>query len=316
MSRRGAFFAALGALALGGAPACKKQAAPDAGVVSAPLDAGTMLASPSAPSATVPGPVARDTGPRAASVVDVQRFPDLAALRKEKALAGVARFVEEATRDVYGDKAFEAAVEKATGEALRPPGSLALERLDAGDKPELWRVTYEAWCGKSTGGAAGYKSDHLLLSLAGGEWRLVGSYRPGCEESGEPEVILLDLDGDGREEVVARYASTKLGAENRLELRELRRQAQGFESVPLLRESSPFQTTEIRYAPSPAGGRELLFRTFREDKTDCNFFEVSVSYRLERQKGVFVRGQETLRPVPPKTLADEGEDVDERCEKP
>jgi hypothetical protein len=139
------------------------------------------------------------------------------------------------------------------------------------------------------------------------------SYRPGCDESGEPEILLLDLDGDGREDAVASYASTRLGAENRIDLKLLRRTAHGFVAQPLLREGSPFQTLEVRYVPSAGGGRDLHFRIFRENASACTFFEATVVYANDRPKGVHVRGKEHLRPVPPKALIDEGEDIDPRC---
>jgi hypothetical protein len=240
---------------------------------------------------------------------------DLKKLRVNRALFPVASFIEAAVREVHGSKAFAAEVDKVTGEPLRPPQSLVLERLDVGPGPELWRVTYEAWCGRMTGGAAGYKSDHLLLSRAAGFWRVVTSLRPGCAESGEPEVTLLDLDGDGREEVILGYASTRLSAGNRIQLRWLKRHVGGFVVQPLLAESSPFQTLEVRYQPAEGGARDILFRTFREDAAGCAFFEVTVAYALDRARGTYVRGQEHLRPVPPKALVDEGEDVDPKCER-
>ena len=312
----GAFFLLAGAgTAL---PSCKKtpalataDAGPRAGDSARPSQGADAGGSP------LVGPPTKATGPRPARALDVERFADLTTLKKDKNLGGAGRFIEEATRDVYASKGFAAEIEKTTGEALRHPSAIVLERMSVGAGPELWRVTYEAWCGKSTSGAAGYKSDHRLVARAGKDWRLVGSYRPGCEESGEPEVLLVDLDGDGRDDIAANYASTKLGAENHLDLRVLRRTTSGFESQPLLRESSPFQTLEVRYLPAAGGGggRDLHFRTFREDSAGCNFFELTAVYTLDRQKGVFVRGKESLRPVPPKGLADEGEDVDSRCEK-
>lgn len=312
----------VGVLLVGG---CKKKegSPPDAGpravapanTPSLAPDGGAGATYAHAGGSPVPGPPAAPRGPRVAAIVEVERPANLGALRRATALAATARFIEGAVKDVYGDPAFAAEVKKASGEALRLPQSLAFERLDVGPGPELWRVTYEAWCGKSTTGSAGYKSDHLLLSRTGGEWRLVASYRPGCDESGEPEVQLLDLDGDGAEDVLVSYASTRLGAENHLEQRLLRRTTLGFNAQPLLRESSPFQTLETRHLPSAGGGREVHFRTFREDPAGCNFFEVHVVYRLDRGKGAFARGPESLRAVPPKVLADEGEDVDPRCEK-
>src|SRR5262249_55097785 len=80
--------------------ACRRSAPPaalDAGVaapVAASNDAGVAQ--------IVPGPRASATGPRMATVAEIHRFADLAALRKNRELAGVTRFIEEATRDVYG----------------------------------------------------------------------------------------------------------------------------------------------------------------------------------------------------------------------
>jgi hypothetical protein len=302
-----------GVLLLAGAGACRKDALPiraeveDGGVAALPLFDGGE--------APLPGPVARATGPRVAPPGEIHRLQELKHLKANRSLAPVASFIEAAVRDVYGSKAFAFEVEKATGEPLRPPQSLVLERLDVGSGPELWRVTYEAWCGRTTGGAAGYKSDHLLLSRAGGFWRVVTSLRPGCAETGEPEVLLLDLDGDGREEILLGYASTRLGAGNHLTLRWLKRHMGGFTVQPLLKESSPFQTLEVRYPPAEGGARDILFRTFREDAAGCAFFEVTVTYALDRVKGTYVRGREHLRPVPSRALVDEGEDIDPRCER-
>ena len=328
--------ATLVGLAIAGAWAgCNRKTAPDAGVGAEPRgESGSQATPTGAP--LLRGPNTTPEGPRVAPVAEAHRVADVASLRKHKELAGAAPFVEEAVRDVYGDAALRARIEKASGEPLRPPSSIVLERLDVGGPPgvthapALWRVTYEAWCGKSTEGSAGYKSDHLLLSRAsermllsrGGAqkdaepWRLVQAYRPGCDESGEPEVQRVDLDGDKAEDLVASYASTRLGAENHLQLRLLRRTATGFESEALLREHSPFQTLEVRYLPGQAGARELHFRTFREERASCALFEVAVIYVLDRKTGRFVRGKESLRSVTPKALADEGEDVDAQCEKP
>jgi hypothetical protein len=291
-----------------GLVACKRVASPDAGAPSPappPSDGGG--------DALVPGPPASPSGPRIAAVTEIHRFRDLASLRKHRDFGAVARLVEEATRDVYGARGFAKEVESATGEPLRPPQMLVLERFEIGPGPRVWRLTFEAWCGKSTRGSAGYKMDQLLLSSGLSGWRTVVPYRPGCDESGEPEILLLDLDGDGREDAVASYASTRLGAENRIDLKLLRRTPHGFVAQPLLREGSPFQTLEVRWVPSSGGGRDLHFRTFREDPNACTFFEATVVYALERAKGVHVRGKEHLRPVPPKALVDEGEDIDPRC---
>lgn len=299
----------LAAVALG-AGACRKGAsAPDSGPAvplspSMPADAG----------GTLPGPPAPPTGPRLATPAAVERFADLTALGQRKEYRPLVRLVREATRDVHANAAFAAEVERATGEPLRPPQTLVLERMEVGPGPQLWRLTYEAWCGRSTGESAGYKSDHLILSRAGGVWRSVASFRRGCDESGDPEITLVDFDGDGREDVALGYASTRLGVENRLELRWLKRTAQGFTAVPLLKESSQFQTLEVRYQPAPGGGRDLHFRTFRADAASCAFFEVTVVYALDRAKGRYRRGPEQRRPVPPKALIDEGEDIDPRCE--
>jgi hypothetical protein len=281
-----------------------------------PSDAGAPAPQPAAVdggSAPVPGPPASPRGPRTAAVTEIHRFRDIAALRRHPDLGGVARLVEEATRDVYGDSGFAREVQRSTGEPLRPPQMLVLERFDIGPGPQLWRLTYEAWCGRSTGGSAGYKMDQILFSSTASGFRTAVSYRPGCDESGEPEILLLDLDGDGREDAVASYASTRLGAENRIDLRVLRRTTLGFVAQPLLREGSPFQTLEVRYVPSAGGGRDLHFRTFRENASACTFFEVTVVYANDRAKGVHVRGKEHLRPVPPRVLIDEGEDIDPRC---
>ena len=200
-------MATLVGLALAGAWAgCNRKTAPDAGVgAEPPGESGSQATPTGAP--LLRGPNTTPEGPRVAPVAEAHRVADVASLRKHKELAGAAPFVEEAARDVYGDAALRARIEKASGEPLRPPSSIVLERLDVGGPPgvthapALWRVTYEAWCGKSTEGSAGYKSDHLLLSRAsermllsrGGAqkdaepWRLVHAYRPGCDESGEPD---------------------------------------------------------------------------------------------------------------------------------
>jgi hypothetical protein len=304
----------LGALAaVACAASCKKggaDAPADAAAV-ATADASSTPAADAGAVTPLPGPPA--AAPRAAAVVDTARFADLGELRRHRTLAAAAALVQEATRDVYGARGFAAEVEKVTAEPLRPPLMLVADRFDVGPGPELWRITYEAWCGRTTGGASGYKSDHLLLSREGG-FRVVVSYRPGCEESGEPEVTLVDLDGDGRDEVVSSYASTRLGSENRVELKLLRRTAQGFVAQTLLSEQSPFQTLEVRYVPSSSRvGRDIRFRTFREDPSGCAFFEVEVAYAFQRPSGMFVRGAEQLRPVSAKALTDEGEDIDPRC---
>jgi hypothetical protein len=288
--------------------ACKKAPAATGDAGAPAVDAGAAQ--------LLPGPRILPTGPRGAMVAEIHRFADFGALRKNKDLSPVARFVEDATRETYGSRKLGEEVARMTGEPLRPPQEIVLERLDLGADPQLWRVTYEAWCGKGVEGAAGYKSDHLLASHQGARWRLVQSYRRGCGESGEPEVMLLDIDGDGREDVVASYASTRLGAENRLELKLLRRTTQGFLVQPLLSEGSPFQTLEVRYRPASGGGRDLVFRTFREEAGGCAFFEVTVLYTLDHEKMVHLRGKESLRAVSPATLIAEGEDIDPRCSRP
>lgn len=320
----GAVVALVGVAFAAAGVGCKKNRSPVDGGVGAE---GATL--PSAEGhARLPGPAVTPEGPRAAAIAEVHRVVDAAALRKDPALSGVGKHLEEAVRDVYGDAALRARIEKMSGEPLRAPSSIVLERLEIGgapnlaQAPQLWRVTYEAWCGRSAEGSAGYKSDHLLMSRvarpapAPPEWRLVRSYRPGCDESGEPEVQRIDLDGDRGEDLVASYATTRLGAENHLQLHVLRRTATGFVSEDLLHESSPFQTLEVRYLPGKAGARELHFRTFREEKQSCALFERTVVYAYDATSKRFVRGKESQRPVTPKALADEGEDVDAQCEKP